>query len=70
METLKDLRKQANKTAAEVATVLNVTENAIYNYESGIREINIRQVLLLAKLYDVTAEEVIEAQLNSCQSCR
>lgn len=65
METLKDLRKQANKTAAEVATVLNVTDRAIYNYESGIREINIRQVLLLAKLYDVTAEEVIEAQLNS-----
>jgi transcriptional regulator with XRE-family HTH domain len=67
METLKDLRKQANKTAAKVATILNVTDRAIYNYESGIREINIRQVLLLAKLYDVTAEEVIEAQLNSCK---
>ena len=70
METLKDLRKQAKKTATEVATVLGVTENAIYNYESGIREIKIRQVLLLAKLYDVTAEEVIEAQLNSFQSFR
>ena len=70
METLKDLRKQANKTAAEVATVLNVTDRAYCRYEQGARRISLEQVLLLAKLYDVTAEEVIKAQLNSCQSFR
>ena len=65
MEDLRTLRKQAKKTATEVATVLGVTENAVYNYEKGYRRISLEQVLLLAKLYDVTAEEVIEAQLNS-----
>ena len=70
METLKDLRKQANKTAAEVATVLGVEYRAYYRYEQGTRRISLEQVLLLAKLYDIPAEEVIEAQLNSCQSCR
>ena len=69
-ETLKDLRKQNNKTCAEVAQALGVTERAIYNYESGIREINISQVLVLAELYDVSEKEVIQAQLNSCQPCR
>ena len=69
-ETLRDLRLETKKTAAEVAMVLNVTKSAITNYESGIRKINIEQVLILAKLYEVSAEEIIQAQLNSCQFCR
>lgn len=64
MEDLRTLRKQAKKTVAEVAKVLGVTTRALYNYEHGYRRISLEQVLLLAKLYDVTAEEVIEAQLN------
>lgn len=64
MEDLRTLRKQAKKTAAEVATVLGVTENAVWNYEKGYRMINITQVLLLAELYDCSAEEIILAQLN------
>lgn len=66
-ETLKDLRESAKKTCAEVAQALGVTINAIYNYEQGIRRISFEQVLILAKLYGVTAEEVIRAQLNSCK---
>lgn len=69
-ETLKDLRLQSKKTCAEVAQALGVTSNAITNYESGIRKINIEQVLILAELYDVSEKEVIQAQINSCQSCR
>ena len=67
-ETLKELRLQAKKTCAEVAQALGVTDRAIYNYESGIRQINISHVLILAELYDVSEKEVIQAQLNSCQS--
>lgn len=67
-ETLKELRLQAKKTCAEVAQALGLTDRAIYNYESGIRQINISQVLILAELYDVSEKEVIQAQLNSCQS--
>lgn len=70
METLRDLRKQAKMTCAEVAQALHVTDRAITNYECGIRRINIEQVLILAKLYDVSTEDVIQAQLNSCQSDR
>lgn len=69
-ETLRDLRLQAKKTVAEVAKVLNVTDSALYNYEQGTRRVSLEQVLLLAELYDCTEREIIQAQLNSCQSYR
>lgn len=69
-ETLRDLRVENKKTCAEVAQALGVTKNAVRNYESGIRKINIEQVLILAELYGISAEEVIRAQLNSCQFFR
>lgn len=63
--TLRELRLQSKKTAAEVAAILGVTRNAVSNYEQGIRQIDLRQVLALAELYDVTEREVIEAQIGS-----
>lgn len=63
--TLRDLRMASKKTAAEVAAALGVTIQAVYNYERGIRIIDIYSVIPLAQLFDVTAEEVIEAQINS-----
>lgn len=69
-ETLKDLRKQNNKTCAEVAQALGVTERAYCRYEQGTRRISLEQVLTLAELYDISTKEVIVAQLNSCQSCQ
>lgn len=63
--TLKELRQQSGKTAAEVATELRVTGSAVSQYEKGVRSINLMQVLQLARLYEVSAEEVIQAQLES-----
>lgn len=63
--TLRDLRKASNKTAAEVAAALGVASSSYYGYEQGLRTIDIRFIIPLARLFDVTAEEVIEAQLNS-----
>ena len=69
-ETFKDLRLQAKKTCAEVAQALRVANSSYYSYEQGARRVSLEQVLVLAKLYDVSAEEIIQAQLNSCQSYR
>lgn len=63
--TLRKLREQNGKSRAEVATALGVTIQALCNYEAGIRRIGLEQVLILAKLYDCSAEEIIEAQLES-----
>ncbi len=65
--TLRDLREENYKSRAEVAAALGVTLSAVSNYEKGWRRIGLEQVLILAKLYDCSAEEIIESQLNSCQ---
>ncbi len=63
--TLRDLRAQAGKSRAEVATALGVTVQAISQYENGLRSIDLEQVLTLSNLYDCSTEEIIEAQLTS-----
>lgn len=65
--TLRQLREQSGKSRAEVAAALGVTMNAVSNYESGIRQISLPHVLALARLFGESAEEVIRAQLSSCQ---
>lgn len=62
---LKRLRCAAGLSRKEVAERLNVTERAIYNYEKGIRHINLEQVLILSDLFKCSTREIIEAQLNS-----
>lgn len=68
--TLKELRQQSGKTAAEVATALGVSIRALYNYENGLRSIGLEQVLILANLFDTTEYDVIKAQLNSIAVCK
>lgn len=63
--TLRELREQSGKTRSEVANALRVSYQAVSNYEAGIREISIEQVIPLAKLFDCSAEEVIMAQIES-----
>lgn len=62
--TLKELRQQSKKTAAEVAEVLGVTATTIRNYERGDRFIDVSMIIPLAEMYDVSEREIIEAQLN------
>lgn len=69
-ETLRDLRVQNKKTCTEVAQALGVVERAYYRYEQGSRRVSLEQVLILAELYGISAEEVIRAQLNSCLCAR
>ena len=64
--TLRDLREENQKSRAEIAQALGVTLRCVYNYEYGIRQINISQVLILAEIYDTDTETVIKAALNSC----
>ena len=62
---LHDLAFPNKNTAAEVAEVLGVARSTYSNYEQGIRMIDIELIIPLAKLYNCTAEEIIEAQINS-----
>lgn len=70
METLRSLRESANKTCTEVAQALGVTIQTLYRYENGTRRISLEHVLILAKMYSVSAEDIIAAQFSSCQNGR
>ena len=63
--SLRKLMEQNGKSRAEVAAALGVTLSSVSHYENGLRRVSLEQVLMLAKLYDCSAEEVIEAQLES-----
>ena len=68
--TLKELRQQSKKTAAEVAAALGIERSTYSNYEQGTRRISLENILALARLYDVSTEEIIEAQLESIKERR
>lgn len=65
--TLRELREDKKISRQEVADLLCVSLSAMSNYENGHRHINIEQVLILKDLYKVSAEDIIQAQLNSHQ---
>ena len=63
--TLRELREINQKSREEIARILGVTVSAVTNYEIGIRRISLEQVLILATNYNMPAEEIILAQLES-----
>lgn len=63
--TLREMREQNKKSRREVAAALQVSVQAVSNYECGLRSIELGQVLRLAELYGESAEDVIKAQLES-----
>ena len=66
--TLRELREMSGKSCSEIAKALGIAPSSYYNYEQGIRRMSLEYVLILAVLFECTEREVIEAQLNSCQS--
>ncbi len=52
-QRLKDLREDAEKTQAEIASLLNVSQTAYSKWEKGQRDITIENLIILAKYYNV-----------------
>ena len=71
---LNQLRKQQNKSQAEVAKYLELTVAAYQNYEAGRREANYETLVRLADFYGVTTDYILGrepapnpfAELNLC----
>ena len=61
MRTLPELRKEQNLTQMQLASRLKVTTGTVYNWERGRAEPKARQIVQLAAIFGVTADEVIAA---------
>ena len=59
-KNLKALRRQFNYTQAFVAKRLNISRKAYQSYESGLKAPTLQTFIKLAKLYDVSYEELLE----------
>lgn len=56
----KEIRKQVGMTAQEVATRLGVSISTLFSWESGKTSPDSTFVVLLARLYGCTADELIK----------
>lgn len=53
---LKELRKQRNLTQQDIAKELGLTQKAYCNYELGKREPDIKTLIKLANIYNVSLD--------------
>lgn len=57
--SIKDLRKKKNMTQDELAEKLNVTRQAVSNWENGKAQPDIETLTQLAEVFDVSVERII-----------
>ena len=55
-QRLKELREYHGMTQADIAKCVNLSSAAIGNYERGIREPGIRELVLLADYFEVSVD--------------
>ena len=58
MQTVRQLRVAAGLTQLQVAVQLGVTPTTVYLWERGVREPRARQLQQLAKLFEVSADDI------------
>ena len=58
-QTLRQLREAAGMTQLDVAFALKVTPQTVYNWERGTREPKGRHLQQLARLFKVSADDVL-----------
>lgn len=56
---IKELREDSDKKQLEIALLLKTTQQQYYRYENGIREIPIRHLIELAKLYGTSIDYIV-----------
>ena len=58
-EILKDLREDHDLTQAQIAELLNTTQQVYSRYEKGVNEMPIRHLVTLCRFYGVSADYVL-----------
>ncbi len=63
--SIKDLRKKKNMTQDELAEKLNVTRQAVSNWENGKTQPDIETLTQLAEVFEVSVERIIYGKEKS-----
>ena len=62
---LRELRNKSGMTQNEIANKLGVSGQTILNWENGIYEPKINQLIQLADLFDISIDYLVERKGNS-----
>ena len=56
---MRNLREDSDLTQQEIATVLGTSQTMYARYERGANELQIRNLIVLAKYYDVSTDYLL-----------
>lgn len=62
-KNLRYLRASNNMTQTDLAAKLNVSHQAVSNYERGQRSCNLDSLILLSELFDVSIDDLLKKKL-------
>lgn len=62
-ERLKESRRAAGYTQAQVAKIMAMTQQQYSRFEKGIFELNYSQIVTLCKLYDISADYLFDLKI-------
>lgn len=63
---LRKLREERNLSVATVADHLGISQQAVYNWEIGSTDINIRHLISVCCFYKVTLDDVVKQMPEKC----
>ncbi len=69
-KNLRYLRKQTSKTQSEIASLIQKGQTTIGNWENGISEPNLNELLIISNFFDIRLDDLLKTDLSAEQANR
>jgi transcriptional regulator with XRE-family HTH domain len=66
-KNLRHLRKQSSRTQSEVASLIQKGQTTIGNWENGISEPSLNELLIISNYFDITVDTLLKVDLAETQ---
>ena len=63
-KNLRYLRKQSSKTQSEIAALIKKGQTTVGNWENGISEPNLEELLIISNYFDITLDTLLKVDLS------
>ncbi|HWB91298.1 MAG TPA: helix-turn-helix domain-containing protein [Puia sp.] len=67
-KNMRYLRKQLSKTQSEIASLIKKGQTTIGNWENGISEPNLDELLIISNFFDISLDTLIKIDLAEANS--
>jgi transcriptional regulator with XRE-family HTH domain len=66
-KNLRHLRKQSSRTQSEVASLIQKGQTTIGNWENGISEPSLNELLIISNYFDISVDNLLKVDLAEAQ---